>query len=206
MSDVILKGLTTIQDAVDKMSPEEVHLRFELSQHKKENEQLKQQLESLKHDYREKLGYLSSNKWTDKTALSVEMERLEKEELRGRLEYEVKMIEGAVNDEINRLKQQLESLEKENRGLKMMLNHVAGVEHVCEDLEVKLAEAVEVIEFYGNRFSWNFSRHPDHEYYAGAIKDDDSLLRYKEKNGDEFEDYCGGKRARQFLAKYRGEK
>lgn len=45
MSDVILEALKTIQDAVDKMSPQEVHLRFELSQYKKEVQQLKQQLE-----------------------------------------------------------------------------------------------------------------------------------------------------------------
>ena len=83
---------------------------------------------------------------------------------------------------------------------------ICSLENQIQQLKQQLSEAVEVIEFYGNRFSWNFSQHPDHEYYAGAIKDDDSLLKYKEKNGDEFEDYCGGKRARQFLAKYRGEK
>lgn len=48
MSDVILEALKTIQDAVDKMSPQEVHLRFELSQYKIEIQQLKQQLEKLK--------------------------------------------------------------------------------------------------------------------------------------------------------------
>ena len=47
MSDVILKGLTVIQEAVDKMSPEEVHLRFVLSQHKKEIAELKQKLEHI---------------------------------------------------------------------------------------------------------------------------------------------------------------
>lgn len=110
-------------------------------------DQLKQQLESAKHDYREKLSYLASNKWTDKTAISVEMERLEKEELRDRLEYEVKMIEGAANDEINKLKQQLE-------------------------------EAVKVIEFYGNPEHW--------------------ILKVGK------DAWKKSKRARQFLAKYRG--
>lgn len=53
------------------------------------------------------------------------------------------------------------------------------------------------VDFYANRFSWNWSEHPDHEYYAGAIKNDESLVKYKEADGDEFEDYCGGKRARE---------
>jgi len=86
-----------------------------------------------------------------------------------------------------------------------LCNHSLELEKELAKLKSELKEAVEVIEFYGNRFSWNFSQHPDHEYYAGAIKDDDSLLKYKEKNGDEFEDYCGGKRARQFLAKIKKE-
>lgn len=97
-----------------------------------------------------------------------------------------------VECELNeQLKQQLESLEKENRGLKMMLNHVAGVEHVCEDLEVKLAEAVEVIEFYG-------------KYY----KSDNTLVDFLKEEKERIDNVWipTGKRARQFLAKYRGEK
>lgn len=78
---------------------------------------------------------------------------------------------------------------------------ILRLEHQLAQQKAMLDEAVKVIEFYGNRFSWNFSLHPDHEYYAGAIKDDDSLLKYKEKDGEEFEDYCGGKRARAFLEK-----
>jgi len=107
-------------------------------------------------------------------------------------------------NENKKLKQQLESCESKNKDLCEALMGTE-LDLLNENIELKqqLKEAVEVIEFYGNRFSWNFSQHPDHEYYAGAIKDDDSLLKYKEKNGDEFEDYCGGKRARQFLAKYR---
>jgi len=139
MSDVILKGLTVIQDAVDKMSPEEVTLRFELSQYRKE---------------------------------------------------------------IQQLKQQLEAVEKENRGLKMMLNHVAGVEHVCEDLEVKLAEAVEVIEFYGNHTNWETEILSKRACYKKVFKDCD-IERVKVMVG--YVDSCG-KRARQFLAKYREEK
>jgi hypothetical protein len=35
-----------------------------------------------------------------------------------------------------------------------------------------------------------------YENYAGEIKNDESLVQYKEKDGDIFEDYCGGKLAR----------
>lgn len=52
------------------------------------------------------------------------------------------------------------------------------------------------VEFYANRFSWNFSKHDTYENYAGEIKNDESLVQYKEKDGDIFEDYCGGKLAR----------
>lgn len=55
------------------------------------------------------------------------------------------------------------------------------------------------VEFYANRFSWNFSKHDTYENYAGEIKNDESLVEYKEKDGDIFEDYCGGKLARQTL-------
>ena len=137
MSDVILEGLNVIQDAVEKMSPEEVHLRFKLSQCNKEIQQLKKQLEEKECN-----------------------------------------ICGASDVDIIKYNEQLHQ---------------------------QLKEAIDVIGFYGNRFSWDFSRHSDHEYYAGAIKDDDSLLKYKEKNGDEFEDHCGGKRARQFLEKIKKE-
>lgn len=87
-----------------------------------ENARLREVNYSLSHYYRERLGYLSSNKWTDKTAISVEMERLEKEQLRDRLEHEVKMIKGAANDEINKLS-------KENLRLREALELI---EESCE--------------------------------------------------------------------------
>lgn len=99
-----------------------------------------------------------------------------------------------VECELNeKLKQQLEAVEKENRGLKMMLNHVAGVEHVCDDLEAKLAEAVEVIEFYGNgvALDWDYD---DIREQEDSDFNEEKQLSFK------------GKKARQFLAKYRGEK
>lgn len=106
--------------------------------------QLKQQLESLKHDYREKLGYLSSNKWTDKTALSIEMERLEKEELRDRLEYEVKMIKSAAKDEINKLNQELKELKTDANMIifhvfdnTIVLNEYPEVEEMCRQFLAK---------------------------------------------------------------------
>jgi len=57
----------------------------------------------------------------------------------------------------------------------------------------------EALRFYANRFSWTESDHPTHEYYAGAIKNDDSLVEYTEADGDIFKDFCGGKLARQVL-------
>lgn len=160
------------------------------------NEQIKQQLESLKHDYREKLGYLSSNKWTDKTAISVEMERLEKEELRDRLEYEVKMIEGAANDEINRLKQQLEDLKYDLNNSKSFhcpnfLTNDSGYvscqvkEYGYRSYESLFKEAVEVIEEVKDICDKKFLLNINDDQFA-------SLRRY---NG----------RVNEFLAKYRGE-
>lgn len=102
------------------------------------------------------------------------------------LRTDIIRLEGAID----RWKQSWNSLYRDKQKLEQQL----------EELK---KDSLALADFYGNRFSWNFSEHPEHEYYAGAIKDDDSLLKYKEKNGDEFEDYCGGKRARQFLAKYR---
>lgn len=52
-------------------------------------------------------------------------------------------------------------------------------------------------DFYADRSSWSESEHPTHEYYAGAIKNDDSLVEYTEADGDKFKDYYGGKKARQ---------
>ena len=68
-------------------------------------------------------------------------------------------------------------------------------------LQAENAKLRECVEFYAGRFSWTESEHPTHEYYAGAIIEDDSLVEYTEKDGDVFRDYSGGKRARQVLKK-----
>ena len=125
----------------------------ECSHRQKQIEQLKQQLESMTNKCAE-LNY-------DKNCLISDLNQSRENE--------------------RQLKQQLESIEKENRGLKMMLNHVAGVEHVCEDLEVKLAEAVEVIHWYAMP---SINHHAYHDIMG-------TNLNIK---------------AEQFLAKYRGEK
>ena len=69
-----------------------------------------------------------------------------------------------------------------------------------EKLQDENAKLRECVEFYAGRFSWTESKHPTHEYYAGAIIEDDSLVEYTEKDGDVFRDYSGGKRARKALA------
>ena len=75
------------------------------------------------------------------------------------------------------------------------------LEHDLARVTELLKGACEVIEFYGDRFSWDFSRHPIYEMHPGLIVDDSSFMRFKEADGDEFEQPCGGKRAREFLAK-----
>ena len=66
-------------------------------------------------------------------------------------------------------------------------------------LQAENAKLRECVEFYADRFSWTESEHPTHEYYAGSIRNDDSLVEYTEACGDVFKDFCGGKRARQVL-------
>lgn len=68
-----------------------------------------------------------------------------------------------------------------------------------DKLKEENRKLVEALKFYANRFSWTESDHPTHEYYAGAIRNDDSLVEYTEADGDVFKDFCGGKLARQVL-------
>lgn len=70
-----------------------------------------------------------------------------------------------------------------------------------DKLNRQLKEAEEIISFYANRFSWKFCKHPNLEYFAGEIKDDSSLVEYREADGDIFTDYSGGKRAREYFIK-----
>jgi hypothetical protein len=87
-------------------------------------------------------------------------------------------------------------LAEENTRLNIVVRNLKTVVSINQAENAILRECV---EFYANRFSWIESEHPTHEYYAGAIIKDDSLVEYKEKDGDVFRDYSGGKRARQAL-------
>jgi len=68
-----------------------------------------------------------------------------------------------------------------------------------EALKKKLSEAVEVIKFYADRFSYSWTKHDEVEYYSATIKNDDSMVKFTEKDGTEFENLCAGKKARAFL-------
>jgi hypothetical protein len=72
---------------------------------------------------------------------------------------------------------------------------LAGAKH----RQYEIDKLVEALKFYANRFSWTESNHPTHEYYAGSISNDDSIVEYTEADGDVFKDFCGGKLARQVL-------
>lgn len=70
--------------------------------------QVRKEIELLKHEYREKLGYLASNKWTSKTLVSIEMERLENERIRDRFSYE----KSILVQELQKTREQLSTCEK----------------------------------------------------------------------------------------------
>lgn len=94
-------------------------------------------------------------------------------------------------DENEQLKQQLEAYKESDKVLSDMLE---SRENDILKLKKQLEEAVEVIEFYGDKKNWNSL---------------DDLIQFNTLdiiNGDDIESRCGGKRARQFLAKYRGKK
>lgn len=83
--------------------------------------------------------------------------------------------------------------------LKTIINKLQAAFDRIQKLEEENKKLVEALKFYANRFSWTESDHPTHEYYAGAIRNDDSLVEYTEADGDVFKDFCGGKLARQVL-------
>ena len=81
------------------------------------------------------------------------------------------------------------------------LCQIKGFEEMkgAEKLKEENNKLRDALKFYANRFSWTKSDHPTHDYYAGAIRNDDSLVEYTEADGDVFKDFCGGKLARQCL-------
>lgn len=56
-----------------------------------------------------------------------------------------------------------------------------------------------MIKFYADRFSYSWTKHDEVEYYSATIKNDDSMVKFTEKDGTEFENLCAGKKARAFL-------
>jgi hypothetical protein len=90
-----------------------------------------------------------------------------------------------------------------------LIKKINKLEHESEDkdqtiqqLEDALRDTGEALEFYANRFSWEWSEHPSLEMYSGEIRNDSSLVKYKEVDGEEYQNHCGGKRARETLQKH----
>lgn len=93
-------------------------------------------------------------------------------------------------EKIQQLKQQLEEKDKEIKYHKEW----------ALDFQEQLKEAVETISFYANADSWMSDADSSPHYYDCIVDDSEKC------NEDGYRFECGGKRARQFLAKYRGEK
>ena len=88
-----------------------------------------------------------------------------------------------------------------------LLEEVRELIIAYEKLERENTELRKGLEFYADRSSWEWSRHPTHEMYSGEIKNDESLIFYREKDGETYNNYCGGKLAREILASLdKGEK
>lgn len=68
-----------------------------------------------------------------------------------------------------------------------------------EQLQAQLKEAEEVIAFYGDKENWSSPFGFDNEFYP-CIKLDDVQITSNNKNER------GGKKAREYLAKYESEK
>lgn len=95
-----------------------------------------------------------------------------------------------LDSQIQQLKQQLEVENKNNYEMSAEMEH----------LKNQLKEAVEVIEFYGNKENWDTrDKLFDYLTLAKIINEDDL-----DDRDNFFVKIHGGKRARQFLAKYRG--
>ena len=68
-------------------------------------------------------------------------------------------------------------------------------------LESALRDMSDSLGFYAGRFSWEWSSHPNLENYSGEIRNDSSLVKYMEADGEEYQNHCGGKRAREALSR-----
>lgn len=99
--------------------------------------------------------------------------------------------------------------------VKQMLDRIAGLEkewtnlveatkaehELRVSLESQLDRAVEVIKFYANWKSWDWASVKTYDDTPLTnIREDTTLELYTENDGDKFENYFGGKRARIFLA------
>lgn len=115
--------ITDLPSGIAELLAINKQLEQELLQAKKENVLLKQ-------DFRSKLSYLSANKWTDKTSISIEMERLEKEQLRDRLKHEANMIECAAKNEISELEKELQKTREQLNIAEAALNKYV----ICDDV------------------------------------------------------------------------
>ena len=71
-----------------------------------------------------------------------------------------------------------------------------------KSLEAELSEARLVIEFYGDHKNYSITRHSYFETYFAEIKNDHSIIKITEADGDKFILPFGGSRAREFLAKH----
>jgi len=108
--------------------------------------------------------------------------------------------EDELIDKINELKQQLESLEKENKDLKERLKWVSYKKEK-QALEQQLEEAVEVIEFYGDTTNWDSKDGLNDTCIDGVITYSDIYSPWGEVGIS-----VGGKRANEFLNKHREQK
>lgn len=89
----------------------------------------------------------------------------------------------------------------DRRQLKTVVEMYDQAQSRIADLEAQLKEAREVIEFYASKDYWFPFRDFDGEF--GAI--DDSDWQTYNAPGRDKPTYIGGKRARAYLEKYKGE-
>lgn len=124
----------------------------------------------------------------------VDMERIKLSREINELKIKFSEATKTYTDEIEELEKKIEELEQRDIN---RLFHKAMTEVV--DLRKKLGEAVEVIKFYADRFSYSWTKHDSEEYYSATVVNDDSMVEFTEKDGTEFKNLCAGKRARAFL-------
>lgn len=115
------------------------------------------------------------------------------------------MMERIVESRTRRLEESIKSVTKLKAELREYKEAASSEAAFVDELQAENAKLRECVEFYADRFSWTESEHPTHEYYAGSIRNDDSLVEYTEADGDVFKDFCGGKRARKVLKELEGK-